>query len=69
MEHSRKKLIFRECTNFALKARPGYASPDSILGADEIPQDGTSRRIRIETNTTASVMEIVTNHVEFVDDK
>jgi hypothetical protein len=64
---SRKTLIFRDCTNFVMKTHLGYASPDSILGAKEITID-RERRISIETNTTATTIEIIANLIELVDD-
>lgn len=60
---TRRELVFRGCTEIHFKINPGYASPESILGGKESPE-GSRRRIEIETNTTASILEIVASSVE-----
>ncbi len=65
MKCSRKHLIFRGCTEMSLKINGGYASPDSILDGDEFPSD-RGRKVRIETNTTASVIEITASEIELI---
>lgn len=65
MRCSRRDLIFRECTEISLKINGRYAPPDSILVGDEFPSDH-GRRVRIETNTTASVIEITASEIELI---
>lgn len=65
MRCSRRSLVFRGCTEVSFQINPGYAPPDSILGGDEFPSD-RGRRVRIETNTSASVIEITAGEVELV---
>jgi len=65
MKCSRRDLVFRKCSNVAFKINPGYAPPDSILLGDESASD-EGRKIRIELNTSASVIEITAKEVELV---
>jgi hypothetical protein len=47
------------------KINSGYAPPDSILFCDESASE-EGRRIRIELNTSASVIEITAKEVELI---
>ncbi len=65
MKCTHRKLIFRGCTEVFLKINPGYAPPDSILSGEEFSSE-RGRKVRIEMNTTASVIEIVANEIELI---
>ncbi|MCE0484994.1 MAG: hypothetical protein LV479_12250 [Methylacidiphilales bacterium] len=67
LKSSPKKLVFRECTNLVLTTHLGYASPDSILAAEEINLGSSGRKFRITTNTTATTIEIIANIIELID--
>lgn len=66
MKCSRKRLVFSGCTEAHFKINPGYASPNSILCGDE-SRFGNQRKVRIEMNTTAAVIELVAAEIELVD--
>ena len=63
---SRKGLIFLGCTELSVKTRPGYAGPDPILRGDQM-RVGNKGRVRIETNTTASIIELTADSIELLD--
>lgn len=65
MKTNRRDLVFRGCRSVSIKINPGYAPPDSILRGDESPV-AEGRRVRIEMNTTASVIEVITKEVELL---
>jgi hypothetical protein len=65
MKCAHRKLIFHGCTEVSWKINPGYAPPDSILVGDESPSEG-GRKVRIEMNTTASVIELVAKEIELI---
>ncbi len=65
MRCSRRSLVFRGCTEVSAQINPGYAPPDSILGGEEFPSD-RGRRVRIETNTSAMVIEIAAREIELI---
>ena len=65
MRCANRELVFRGCSETAVKMNPGYASPDSILGGNESPHD-LGRKVRIEMNTTAAIIEIVAREIELV---
>lgn len=63
MRCAKRRLVLRDCREVSIHMNLAYASPNSILKGDESPFDGL-RRVRIETNTTGSVIEVVTSSVE-----
>lgn len=54
---STRKLVFKHCAKVEFKINPGYDSQNSLLDAKESPCE-EGRCIRIETNTTAGIIEI-----------
>lgn len=52
-----RKLVFEQCRRVEFRLNPGYDSPNSLLDAEERRIE-TGRNVRIETNTTAGVIEI-----------
>ena len=62
MRTNRRRLVFRGCSRISFIINPGYAPPDSILLGDESKAE-EGRKIRIEMNTTASVIEITAKDV------
>jgi hypothetical protein len=65
MKTNRRSLVFRGCSRVSFVINPGYAPPDSILLGDE-SESAEGRKIRIEMNTTASVIEITAKDVVFL---
>jgi hypothetical protein len=65
MRCCQRSLIFRECSQVSFKINSGYAPPDSILVADETVSEH-GRKIRIEMNTSATVIEIVAQKIEML---
>lgn len=66
MKCSRKRLVFSGCSEAHFKINPDYASPNSILRGDE-SQVGNQRKVRIEMNTTAAVIEVMAAEIELID--
>ena len=58
-------LIFEDCRRVEFLINPGFNTPNSLLSAEE---EGTSktRKIKIETNTTAGVILIECAKVYFI---
>ncbi|MCX5651695.1 MAG: hypothetical protein NTU45_09950 [Planctomycetota bacterium] len=65
MRISRRSLVFRRCSRVSVAINTGYATPNSILAGDECTTP-EGRKIRIEMNTTASVIEITAEEVELL---
>ena len=63
MQCARRKLVLRKCREASIRMNLAYASPNSILKGEESVSDGL-RMVRIETNTTGSVIEVVASSVE-----
>jgi hypothetical protein len=63
MRCSKRKLILHGCIEASMHINLAYASPNSILKGEE-SVSGRLRKVRIETNTTGSVIEVVAASVE-----
>lgn len=64
MRCSKRKLLLRKCREASMHMNLAYASSNSILKGEESASGGF-RKVRIETNTTGSVIEVVASFVEF----
>jgi hypothetical protein len=65
LESERCYLVFGNCSEVNLKINPGVLPPDSIRCGEEWTEK-TGKRVRIEMNTSTSVIEIVAQRMELI---